>query len=499
MSNQLVCGNNILSLHDIFKICQNIGVLRLVKKEEDENYIRIIICGIYRIQKNKRNSKISMWGYRLNDKNSGVWRRTKTLPGNVHMFWSKRAAFDMEDWIKHAVKNVIHSLVQTGFLSQLLEEIEEKVSRRICKVIGIEHQFNASKALSKSIWIMVDKSIFTKYARASHCSIAYNSVRQAMFEDYLDFSKRIYIADGVDYGGLWPMVGRLRCQHKTGRFTLSGKSKELFEKLRFPCDLSYGYFRHLRHTRLSLVYALNNNRYESFRVIARLLRHPLIKCYPVKVIYWVIDYLENRYYPEKEDDIYRVCSKWLEYHHDLFKNIGFHERNLEPWQTSRWEMEKNQLCHAIDWLLDEYEDPLIHKNQEWPSFWRLSDEWTQRVRKNATAVIKEWKGTGINWETIDNGVTELVTFEGLCKEGLEMEHCVASYAHWCASGEYLAFSVSMGNERATLGLSRTKHNVTYQFDQIRGIHNEAVSRSMLNKGKKTLKIINSFSTKNKSF
>lgn len=51
VSNQLVCGNNILSLHDIFKICQNIGVLRLVKKEEDENYIRIIICGIYRIQK----------------------------------------------------------------------------------------------------------------------------------------------------------------------------------------------------------------------------------------------------------------------------------------------------------------------------------------------------------------------------------------------------------------------------------------------------------------
>lgn len=146
-----------------------------------------------------------MWGYRLNDKNSGVWRRTKTLPCNVHMFWSKRAAFDMEDWIKHAVKNVIHSLVQTGFLSQLLEEIEEKVSRRICKVIGIEHQFNASKALSKSIWIMVDKSIFTKYARASHCSIAYNSVRQAMFEDYLDFSKEfislmVWIMAGC---GLW--------------------------------------------------------------------------------------------------------------------------------------------------------------------------------------------------------------------------------------------------------------------------------------------------------
>ncbi|HBX3183420.1 hypothetical protein HC634_22090 [Escherichia coli] len=543
----LVSSKQSLTLHDVFKICQNAGVLRLVKTEENEKYIRIIICGIYRIQKNKKNGKVSIWGYKLNDKDSGVWCRRNSLPGNVHLFWSKKAAFDMDDWLGRAIKYIIKSLIEAGysiddklylyrvrssngrskFIStlspsniygyqyedlctclgktqtfqyptnvkyiskhQLLEEIEKKIYHRAYKVVGVDNEFNASKSLSKNIWMMVDKSIFTKYARASHCSITYNSVRQAMFEDYLDFSKRIHIANDVDFGGLWPMVGRLRHQYKTGRFILSGKTKELFEKLRFPCEISYGEFRNLRHIRLSLVYALNNNRHESFRVIARLLRHPLIKRYPVKVIYWIIDYLENRYYPEKEDDIYRVCSKWLEYHRDLFKNIGFHEHNLEPWQTSRWEMEKNQLCHAIDWLLDEYEEPLIHKNQEWPSFWRLSNEWTQRVRQNATAAIKEWKGTGINWQAIDNGVSELVTFDSLCNEGQEMEHCVASYADWCAVGKYLAISVSIENERATLGLSRTEQDVTYQFDQMRGIRNQAVSRNMLNKGKRILKTIN---------
>ncbi|EBK2975288.1 PcfJ domain-containing protein [Salmonella enterica subsp. enterica serovar Muenchen] len=543
----LVSSKQSLTLHDVFKICQNAGVLRLVKTEENEKYIRIIICGIYRIQKNKKNGKVSMWGYKLNDKDSGVWCRRNSLPGNVHLFWSKKAAFDMDDWLGRAIKYIIKSLIEAGysiddklylyrvrssngrskFIStlspsniygyqyedlctclgktqtfqyptnvkyiskhQLLEEIEKKIYHRAYKVVGVDNEFNASKSLSKNIWMMVDKSIFTKYARASHCSITYNSVRQAIFEDYLDFSKRIHIANDVDFGGLWPMVGRLRHQYKTGRFILSGKTKELFEKLRFPCEISYGEFRNLRHIRLSLVYALNNNRHESFRVIARLLRHPLIKRYPVKVIYWIIDYLENRYYPEKEDDIYRVCSKWLEYHRDLFKNIGFHEHNLEPWQTSRWEMEKNQLCHAIDWLLDEYEEPLIHKNQEWPSFWRLSNEWTQRVRQNATAAIKEWKGTGINWQAIDNGVSELVTFDSLCNEGQEMEHCVASYADWCAVGKYLAISVSIENERATLGLSRTEQDVTYQFDQMRGIRNQAVSRNMLNKGKRILKTIN---------
>lgn len=112
------------------------------------------------------------------------------------------------------------------------------------------------------------------------------------------------------------------------------------------------------------------------------------------------------------------------------------------------------------------------------------------MRENATAVIKEWKGTGINWQTIDDSSSELITFDDLCNEGQEMEHCVASYAHWCASGKYLAISVSMDDERATLGLSRTEHDVTYQFDQMRGIRNQAVSRNMLNKGKQILKFIN---------
>ncbi|EDR0000088.1 hypothetical protein AHY58_004890 [Salmonella enterica subsp. enterica] len=556
MINQLACNSNILSLHDVFKICQNSGVLRLVKKEEDGKYIRIIICGVYRIQQNKTNGKVSMWTYKLNDKKSGVWHRRNTLPGNVHLFWSKSAAFDMDGWLRYAIKHIIKSLIESGFsiadniflfrvrwndyksvknrliatltpssvdyyayddlfhplgktafsypcnvkyisANDLLEEIEKKIYNRAYKVIGVDSAFNASKALSKSIWMMVDKNAFTKYAKASHCSITHNSVRQAMFKDYLDFSKRIHIAEGVDFGGLWPMVGRLRCQHKTGRFVLSGKTKELFEKLSFPCNLTYGDFRKLRHTRLSLVSALNDNRYESFRLITRFLHNPLIKRYPAKVIFWIIEYLELRWRCDKEDDIYRVCLKWLEYHCDLFKNIGFREHHLQPWLMSRWETEKNYLCHAIDWLLNE--EPLVHKNQGWPSFWRLSNEWTQRVRQNATAVIKEWKGTGINLEAIDNGVTELVTFEDLCNEGQEMEHCIASYAHLCASGEYLAFSVSMENERATLGLSRVEHNVTYLFDQMRGFHNQAVSRKMLNKGKHILKTINSILTKNNSF
>lgn len=114
MSNQLICNNNTLSLHDVFKICQRVGVLRLVKRGR-RKYIRIIICGVYRIQQNKTNGKVSMWTYKLNDKNYGVWNRRNSLPGNVHLFWSKRAAFDMDDWLKYAIKHIIKSLIESGF------------------------------------------------------------------------------------------------------------------------------------------------------------------------------------------------------------------------------------------------------------------------------------------------------------------------------------------------------------------------------------------------
>ncbi|HFE0298794.1 TPA: PcfJ domain-containing protein [Salmonella enterica] len=550
--NHLTSNNNKLSVHEFFKVCQNAGILRLVKTEEDENYIYIIICGVYRIQKNKKNGNISLWVYKLKDKNTGIWIRRNSFPCKIYLFWSNKAAHDMDDWLKYAITHIIKSLINAGYSIEdkiylfrigeeekhdesiyistlypssvyyshhyemhdiihclgktasfnypcdvqyiskhdLLEEIKNKIYHRVLKIIGVDNKFNASKALCKAIWIMVDKKIFAQYARASHCSIAYNSIRQSLFEDYLDFSKRIHILDDIDFCGLWPMVGLLRQQHKKGQFMLSGKTKELYERLCFPYELSYGEFRSLRHVSLSLVYALiYNHDNASFRLTVRLLRHPLIKNYPVRAIYWIIDYISIRAYPEKENDIYRICSKWLEYHRDLFKNIGFYDRNTESRQTSRWEMETNQLCHAIDWLLAE--ERLIHKNQEWPSFWRLSDEWTRQVKNNVIPATQKWKGTGINWQKIDNCVNELITFDALCQEGQEMEHCVASYADWCASGEYIAISVLMDNERATLGLSRKEHDLTYQFDQMRGIRNQAVSRNMLIKGRHILKIINS--------
>ncbi|MDN5156361.1 hypothetical protein LVK59_17960 [Escherichia coli] len=55
--NQQTRDNNILTLHDVFKIYQNTGGLRLVKTEENEKYISIIIVAFFVLEKTKRITK----------------------------------------------------------------------------------------------------------------------------------------------------------------------------------------------------------------------------------------------------------------------------------------------------------------------------------------------------------------------------------------------------------------------------------------------------------
>ncbi|EGH1125816.1 hypothetical protein ID387_005153, partial [Escherichia coli] len=136
--NQQTRDNNILTLHDVFKIYQNTGGLRLVKTEENEKYISIIICGVFRIRKNKKNNKITLWGYKLRDKHTGVWTRRNSFPGKIFLFWSKKSAYDMDDWLKYAISYIIKSLIEAGYsiedklyLLRIGEEEENSESRYI--------------------------------------------------------------------------------------------------------------------------------------------------------------------------------------------------------------------------------------------------------------------------------------------------------------------------------------------------------------------------------
>ncbi|WP_233268282.1 PcfJ domain-containing protein [Pantoea sp. BAV 3049] len=524
-----------------------------MEKKEDDKFITICICGVFRIQRNKKTNSVTQWI--LYDE----WKKRKELPVFISLFWSPSDSFRMNDWLDEAVKHVLKYVTSNGYRihcesqlfrvrnwrtldtyfietmfpdevkncfagslcnelgfknvicseetrhtrqkwNNLYKEVQQKITQRAWKFISIETRTAASKLLSKHIWLMIDKPTFSYFAKSCYCSMTHDALIHSSFAKYINFSRKITFTKGVDFGGLWPMVSLLTETKDSRKFILKGKTRELYDLLPVK-QLTYGDFKSLRHSAFSLTTSFKkrflNHHHHLIPLAVKFIRNPLVKCYPVKVINQTLIFFERIFYDyfdgevvtqQNQEDALRICNKWLEYHQDMFKNIGYRG------QEQRWETEANHLSHALDWYVRS--EPAIHKNQTWSSFWRLSQEWTRRLRNDnewdgeLNVAIPEWQGTGVNWKEIYSDVNEITTFKDLCREGGEMEHCIASYADLCASGRYLAFSVLHNNERATLGLSRIEQTILYRFDQMRGINNEAVSRSMLIKGKKILKEVN---------
>lgn len=545
----LPCGEGMLSLHDLFKVCQRLGVFRLVKPDDDEKYFSVIICGVFKIRKNKKSGRVTQWVL-FDD-----WKRRKSLPVSISLFWRDSDSYRINEWLAAAIKHVLNTQIDNGvkikgdislfriknrqegrsrlqaslfpdevmrdelhdcedgyygnplgerpfvypgfnqcrYGVRLEEEIIKKICVRIDRFISIGTKTAASKLLSKHIWSFIERPVFSHFARANYCSLIRQSVIHANFDAYLSFARRIKVDGDVDFQGLWPMIGKLKNDERGNKYCLTGKTKELYSLLKLPRTVTYGDFKALRHCRVSLVAALKahflkRNVHRAFPIAIRLLRNPLIKRYPVQVICNLFEWLELHFPRQPIPGIGRICEKWLEYHQTLRKNIGVRQ------QERRWQTEINQLTHALDWCV--HNRPTINKNQNWPSFWRQSEDWTRRLRENdyhgysPKPIPDCWTGTGIIWNERQPEVKELMERESLRVEGVEMEHCIYSYASQCASGNYLAFSIRCGKERATLGLSRCEHHKIYRLDQMRGCGNEAVSREMMRKGRNILKTVN---------
>ncbi|HDL5355860.1 TPA: PcfJ domain-containing protein, partial [Mannheimia haemolytica] len=71
----------------------------------------------------------------------------------------------------------------------------------------------------------------------------------------------------------------------------------------------------------------------------------------------------------------------------------------------------------------------------------------------------------------------LTTGQMLFDEGQRMRHCIFTYIDICSEGRYLAFSVKIANESATLGL--IKHRGNWKIEQFRYACNIAVCEPMI--------------------
>lgn len=350
------------------------------------------------------------------------------------------------------------------------------------------------KTLFQEIRKIIDKEWLSLLVRANTSSfgelteLTNKSLFNIDLMDYLDF-KRVLIPS--DVGNLDKFFHHC-CKNKRKHVVIDGTTKQVFDLLKCQSYLSLKDLKFLRHAPAhhSAYIAfligdkkMTDNKRNQIKNAMVILRNPIVNKYPSTVIYRVLRELKRK----NSECSLKIIGRWLDYHQDLYKNIGFSK------QKQRWRAEINQLEHVLHWG-DEMQIQ-VNKNQMWPSFFRLAAVWTEQTFKcHESNYPKEWRISSVDWNSISEyQIIEINSAELLYKEGNDMQHCVASYHGICTTGTYKVFSIKYKDERATLGISIidvSDQLETFQVDQIRGYNNNAVNPHMIKIGKKILELVN---------
>jgi hypothetical protein len=578
-----------LTINDLMNTLSELKVKRIVRTEENEKSFSVVLCGTFKISKNKATDKISL--FKLMYKNSWVWSRTKKFPITLPVFYNPSSSPISKDWMIESIKHIVNTLAKqdielAGNINVILNKkkkvtgsylnnypmytdeherkwmlknseqrtytlnkegmhisefgivkyeqrntshqgIVDAVIQRMPYITDKDYS-NAMKSFNLAIRKIINPKILSNYISVNCYSFSHNtdvshlihtqSVFGITIRSYLSFCELPYSTIDSRLNKLAPFFNIIEypifelLKNEAG-FNIN-KTKTLSTLINIK-SLSLKDLKFLRGAPKAyshFIYGLIN-RFEGGRnlplsnyipLAMKIFRLDETTHYPINIVLKVVvdalsfirrhERLERRVTDtEIENNInsmMMIISRWFEYHSQLYKNIGY-KKNLR-----RWHEEMNYLHHALDWL--DRNNVILRKNQMWPSFHRLAEEWTDRYHDNGYYDYKTpetWDGLNIEWENIpvkkDNlKAREITTFTDLKNEGREMEHCVASYASWCSSGQYRVISLYLGEERATMGLMRKQDSMLFILEQIRGIHNSPVSPAMEKAGKQTLKLIN---------
>jgi len=141
---------------------------------------------------------------------------------------------------------------------------------------------------------------------------------------------------------------------------------------------------------------------------------------------------------------------------------------------------RNDLDYLIDWWIDQARDAarLIPHNASWASLVRRQQRWHQLIILKNPEFLLQWQSAVPAHEAAGYRVVPLTDSLMLAREGIEMRHCVASYARDCAAGHtrIFAFESSTCGERATVELRRRAAH--WFAGQVKGPCNADVSPGM---------------------
>ncbi len=141
---------------------------------------------------------------------------------------------------------------------------------------------------------------------------------------------------------------------------------------------------------------------------------------------------------------------------------------------------RDDTAYLIDWWIDQSGTgaPLVPLSATYTSLIRRQQRWHQLIILQCPEFLQQWQSALPNHDHAGTRVVPLTDSLMLAREGIDMRHCVASYARDCAGGQTRIFALELAasGERATLELRRRAG--TWFAGQLKGICNADVTLEM---------------------
>jgi len=121
----------------------------------------------------------------------------------------------------------------------------------------------------------------------------------------------------------------------------------------------------------------------------------------------------------------------------------------------------------------------VSRNESWESLMRKQRQWHDEIRNNKEVLVNaSWKSLLEESKFDAIKINALTTTKDLQLEGMEMSHCVISYASSCVSGHSRIFKAVNSSERATIEITSDITKKRWKVSQVRGFNNAKVSTKM---------------------
>ncbi|ELW2866170.1 hypothetical protein QMI71_004572 [Salmonella enterica] len=103
-----------LTVNHLMDIIKELKVRRIVRTVEDKKFFDVIVCGVFRIRKDKNKDRITL--HKLTYKDSWKWERTNNFPMTLPVFYKggNQQKQKTEAWLNIAIQHIVNSLLNHG-------------------------------------------------------------------------------------------------------------------------------------------------------------------------------------------------------------------------------------------------------------------------------------------------------------------------------------------------------------------------------------------------